>query len=218
MPVVSGIVPPADKDARAAVARELASVRERLAGLDDLRGKERDLVAELEDTSRELRARVRLPLLDQVAIATPCTEAWDAMVGDERTRHCLKCDKDVHDLSAMTREEAEAFLAETRDACVRIYRRIDGTVMTADCRGAAKRRRTRRIIAATAAAAAAIGAVHALAPERRGSVALTPAEAREMNDATQGTFVPYRGITMGIVRSPDTTWSVDPTTGEWRKE
>lgn len=79
---------------------------------------------------------VQLPLLSQVRIASPCPARWEDMRGDAVTRHCAQCDLDVHNLSAMTAERAEAFLREkmgTGRLCARIFRRADGTILTADC-------------------------------------------------------------------------------------
>ena len=85
--------------------------------------------------------------LDDLAIETPCSEPWEGMTGDDRVRHCAACRLDVHDLSAMTRTEAEA-LVRTADGrlCARIHRRPDGRVLTRDCgpaRRGVQRRRTR---------------------------------------------------------------------------
>src|SRR5262245_24545285 len=72
--------------------------------------------------------------LDRVQIAKPCSANWAEMSGDERTRRCALCSLDVYDLSQMTRAEAETLLAErTGRTCVRLWRRADGTVITADC-------------------------------------------------------------------------------------
>jgi hypothetical protein len=78
---------------------------------------------------------VSLPLLDRVQIASPCTARWDDMTGDDRTRHCAECRLNVHNISAMTRDEAERFLqqAGAGRVCVRLYRRPDGTILTQDC-------------------------------------------------------------------------------------
>jgi len=114
--------------------------------------------------------KTRLPLLDRVAIKTPCKASWDDMEGDDRVRFCCACSKNVYDLSAMTEDEAEAFLAfhlDEQDACVKLYRRPDGRILTSDCpRGAGTRHARRTLMAATAgvcaalAAAAAVGDVH----------------------------------------------------------
>jgi len=49
-------------------------------------------------------------------------------------RRCALCSLDVYDVSQMTRADAETLLAErTGRTCVRLWRRADGTVITADC-------------------------------------------------------------------------------------
>jgi hypothetical protein len=120
---------------------------------------------ELADARRlleEARARTRLPVLDNLSVAAPCKADWNDMTGDERVRFCARCDKNVYNLSGMTRAEAEALLVEKEGKlCVRYFRRADGTVLTADCPdGVRRRRRRRRVLAVTfgAAAAAAAGA------------------------------------------------------------
>jgi hypothetical protein len=86
--------------------------------------------------------------LDVLTVREPCTEDWNAMRGGERVRFCGLCHRNVFNLSAMTRPEAEAILAEREGRlCVRFYKRADGTVTTSDCapdRLAAARRKARR--------------------------------------------------------------------------
>jgi len=73
-------------------------------------------------------------MLDQIKIASPCAADWEQMEGDDRVRFCAECKKNVFNLSAMTRRDAEALLQETNgNVCTRLYRRADGTVLTADC-------------------------------------------------------------------------------------
>src|SRR6185436_10349844 len=120
---------------------------------------------ELEDSRQLLeqaKARARLPVLDNLRVATPCTADWNQMTGDDRARHCGDCKKDVFNISGMTRDEAEALLIERAgNLCVRYYERQDGTILLADCEIGVKRRRRRRWIAAGAtlamSAAGAIG-------------------------------------------------------------
>ena len=72
--------------------------------------------------------------LEQITIASPCTADWDAMQGDERVRFCGQCELNVYNLSAMEREEAQAFVRESEGkVCVRMFKRRDGTVITQDC-------------------------------------------------------------------------------------
>jgi hypothetical protein len=72
--------------------------------------------------------------LDQVRIASPCRADWDAMQGDDRVRFCAECGKNVYNLSAMTRLEAEALVTEKEGRmCARFYQRADGSALTSDC-------------------------------------------------------------------------------------
>lgn len=74
--------------------------------------------------------------LKHVQIAAPCQANWDEMYafGGERVRHCSQCQRNVYNLSAMPREEAETLLLKTEGRlCVRFYRRADGTILTQNC-------------------------------------------------------------------------------------
>jgi hypothetical protein len=129
---------------------------------DALAGEVAQKTRELDDSRQLLeqaRARAKLPILDNIRVASPCTADWNQMTGDDRTRHCGECRKNVYNLSGMTREEAEALLIERNgDLCVRYFQRQDGTILLADCTIGAKRTRRRRWIAAGAAAMLASGA------------------------------------------------------------
>lgn len=126
-----------------AKTRDYEAARERLAQLE----------AEHADLRREIDARTNrraAPFLDNLRIASPCNESWDDMVGDQRTRFCARCQKSVHNVSEMTRDEAETFLQSTAGAaCVRMYQRTDGTVLTADCPVGARKKRVKRLFLAT---------------------------------------------------------------------
>jgi hypothetical protein len=129
---------------------ELAALRSRSAALRDLERNEQDVEREIAAVRREVArvAPTRLPLLDRVSIATPCPADWDSMTGDDRTRFCSLCQKDVYNIASMTAEEAEGFLrAAAGEACIRLYRRADGTVLTSDCSVGVRRRRRRRAVA-----------------------------------------------------------------------
>ncbi|HEY1817964.1 MAG TPA: hypothetical protein VGG74_36730 [Kofleriaceae bacterium] len=131
--------------------------------VDALAARHDSLEHELADKTRELadaanvleeaRAKRRLPLLDNIRVATPCSAKWDSMLGDDRVRHCTECSKNVYNLSGMTRDEAEALLtAKNGDLCARYFQRADGTILTADCTVGVSKRRKRKLIAAGAAA------------------------------------------------------------------
>ena len=118
--------------------------------------RERDLAAML---LNEARARAKLPVLDNIRVATPCSADWNEMIGDERVRHCMKCNKDVFNLSQMTRDDAEQLLREKQgNLCARYFQRADGTILTSDCVVGKQQRRRRRVVAASAAALLAGGA------------------------------------------------------------
>jgi hypothetical protein len=82
-----------------------------------------------------------------IEIANPCPASWEKMRGDDRVRFCEECQLNVYNLSALPRDAAVALLSERSQGrgrlCVRLYKRADGTVITADCggglRAAAKR-------------------------------------------------------------------------------
>lgn len=92
--------------------------------------------------------------LDQIRVASPCRASWDGMHGNDRVRHCAQCDKNVYNLSGMTRVDAEDLVSRTEgDLCVRFYRRSDGTMLTEDCPiGVAGWRRQALLIGGLAAA------------------------------------------------------------------
>lgn len=140
---------------------------------DALAGEVEQKTRELEDTRQMLeqaRARARLPVLDHLRVASPCTADWNQMTGDDRTRHCGQCQKDVYNVSGMTRDEAEALLIErSGELCVRYYLRHDGTVLLADCSVGVKHRTRRRRIAA-GAAALLVGGIGAAALHRPSAV------------------------------------------------
>lgn len=116
------------------------------------------------------RAKKTLPILnslDDLRVAAPCDADWDGMkpvAADDgaRARFCGSCEKNVYDLSAMTRSDAMALIERHEGrCCVRFYQRTDGTVLTEDCpvgvRAALKRAERRALMAA----AAGVGAVAA---------------------------------------------------------
>lgn len=133
--------------------------------IESLEARKRVLETELQSIDERIKARRKLPLLDQVRVASPCPAKWDEMVGDDRKRFCLSCDKSVFNISSLTREDAEQFLLENAggDVCVRYYQRADGTIMTSDCSvGVTRKRRKKLALAVAGAGAMAFGAVTAL--------------------------------------------------------
>jgi len=72
--------------------------------------------------------------LDRAEIATACDVSWDSLVGDHRVRHCGHCRQNVYNVQALRRAEALRLISEHEGRlCLRIVRRPDGSVVTADC-------------------------------------------------------------------------------------
>lgn len=100
-----------------------------------------------------------LPVLENVRVASPCAEPWESMTGDESVRHCDRCDLDVFNVSSMTREDAESFVAGRlgKDrTCIRFFQRGDGTILTQDC-PVGWRRVQRRVFLAAGAVLSVLG-------------------------------------------------------------
>lgn len=131
---------------RAEVAAALERIDEAKQRARRLADDEAELLRERERLARALEgapASRHLPLLSSIRIASPCDVSWKEMIGDERSRHCGSCRREVFNLTALTPDEAERFLEERlgEDLCVRLYRRRDRTVLVGrDCRRGAARR------------------------------------------------------------------------------
>jgi len=136
--------------------------------------------------------------LDAIDVAAPCTQSWDAMIGDARSRFCGSCRLHVYDLSAMTRDEAETLVVSRKQAgehlCVRFVRRADGTVVTDDC-GPIRRAVRRRALRLRAAAVAAFAFVFPMAGCRHAPANAEPAEEKAIDS---------RQILMGRTCPPST--------------
>jgi hypothetical protein len=168
------------------IAAELAEARHFSTKVRSLETK----LAETEARLQKMERNRSLPLLDGLRIASPCDASWDAMAGNDQVRHCAQCDKNVYNLSAMTRDEAEALLRQREGRiCVRMYRRPDGTMLTSDCPVGARRRRRRRTV--TVALALAVTGSGAMA-----AVAFVPGQA------TMGAARPYQPVAMGLIAAP----------------
>ncbi len=64
-------------------------------------------------------------------IANPCPVDWDKMIGNDQARYCSECNKQVYNLSKMTRDRAEAVVARFEGRlCARFERGDDGIIVT----------------------------------------------------------------------------------------
>ncbi len=150
--------------------------------VDALEARRAALASEVEAKRRELdeaarlleesKARAKLPVLDNIRVASPCHEPWSQMTGDARVRSCDACNLRVYNLSELTRDEAQALLVEHEGRlCVRYFQRADGTILLKDCTIGVQRRRKRRLVAAGAAALLASGAAGVITYQRSGGAA-----------------------------------------------
>ena len=155
---------------------------------------------ELADAARlldEAKRKAKLPVLDNLRVATPCSVSWDGMTGDERVRACGSCQKNVYNLSNLTREEAQALIVEKEGKlCVRYYQRHDGTILLKDCSVGIGRKRKRTVVAAgVAALLAGVGGYLVLSkrsqPTCIGAPWAAPAAAVEKTTQTQREEVPH---------------------------
>ncbi len=165
--------------------------------VDALTARTDALAAELETKTQELEsarslldeavAKSKLPILPNLKIATPCSADWAAMSGDERVRACGSCNKNVYNISTLTREEVEALIIEKEGSlCVRYFQRHDGTILLKDCSIGIGQKRKRRLIAAGAVALLGGGVFSAIKLSKQ-----TPATSAAIDDSpTEERIVP----------------------------
>ena len=188
------------------VAGDLEAARQAAKEAAERADKVKILEKELAETDT-LLAKVAgprvLPLLENVAIAAPCTADWDQMVGDDRVRFCRHCEKNVYNLSALPRDEAEALLgAREGKMCVRLYKRADGTVLTSDCPVGVKRRRRRRAVAGVLGGGIlAAGAALAATTSQHTMGSAVPAMGEPVATA-MGSVVPVMGAPPALTADP----------------
>ena len=144
--------------------------------------------------------------LEQLQIASPCHASWDAMEGDDKKRFCGECRLHVHDLSAMTAAEAEAFMSQGDGRkCVRFYRRTDGSVLTQDCpRGfrAVRKRVGAAWLVATAALLSVVGCQPEPEPPLMGAMPQKPPVDGPSTTGSPTTGMVAPGATMGKMAAP----------------
>lgn len=70
-------------------------------------------------------------LLDSIDIPAPCPKNWEEMIGDNKSRFCGNCEKDIYNISEMRRREARKLLFESKEnVCIRMEREPDGRIKT----------------------------------------------------------------------------------------
>jgi hypothetical protein len=106
-----------------------------------------DLV-DTEPRRRPVGDRPTEDTLSGLRIARPCNSAWDLMKGDDRVRHCSNCKLNVYNVSGMPTSDAiELIRRKEGRLCMRLLRRKDGTILTADCKGGRSAKRNSGLVA-----------------------------------------------------------------------
>jgi Carboxypeptidase regulatory-like domain len=105
-----------------------------------------------------MKIKVKKFDVNSLRTASPCTADWASMQGDERTRHCDGCHRNVYNVSELTVREVEHLIAAREGRlCFRMYRRVDGTLLTRDCPVGLVRLRKRTAMFAGACLSAIVG-------------------------------------------------------------
>lgn len=211
----------------------LASRHDALAAEVATKTRELDAARQLLDDAKQ---RARLPVLPNIRVATPCRADWNAMTGDDRVRACGACNKNVYNLSDMTRDEAEALILEKEGRlCVRYFQRKDGTILLKDCAVGIAQKRKRRLFAAGAAALLAGGGFAAYertrpepaAPQLEplmGEAVVMP-QVEQRRESIEAATPPDQIEVLGgaIADPPDTDWhevkgdiAIEPSRGGYR--
>jgi hypothetical protein len=125
-------------------------------------------------------------LLERTVVASPCSESWEGMSGDDRARFCARCGKNVYNLSAMARDEAERFIVENTGACLRLFRRADGTVLTSDCPVGGRQKRRLAVLRHATAIALGLAAAGVVAAGAKAFLGQPPETRTVEGKATMG--------------------------------
>ena len=116
------------------------------------------------------------------ALSFTCPKLWAQMDGNEKTRFCDVCQKNVHNLSMMNAEERQALLAGTGESpCVAYFKYLNGTPI--DVTALPDTNPLKKIL--TQAAMVSMGAV-ALGSIAMNSMALMDAIGKDQEAPTKG--------------------------------
>ncbi len=128
---------------------------------------------------------------DDLPISEPCCESWNEMTGDEIRRHCDLCDKDVVNLSEMTREEALEFLRTTPGPCVRYIYADSGHVIFLHPQIRRQRRGLRHLLGSAALVVPLLFATAACDATPDGGEELSAVAAEPQQDEIIVTAAPF---------------------------
>ena len=70
--------------------------------------------------------------LKNLTIPSPCSANWDSMKGNDQVRFCEHCDLSVHDLSQMTRHQAQRLVSRSNGRlCIQFVSEVSGKPLLA---------------------------------------------------------------------------------------
>lgn len=151
-------------------------------------------------------------------IPEPCDASWEQMRGDEKSRFCLHCTKDVHNLSMLSKDEAALLLEETgHNLCVQYAHNSEGQIMFRDDKEPSWRLFSQKqglkllLSAAALAVPMLLGACDEPAqPDHTEAVATSPIKLEEGKAAALELTTPSQTSAVGSGRAP--TFQAQPTT------
>ena len=124
--------------------------------------------------------------LNNISIPSPCTADWNSMIGNDQVRFCGHCNLDVHNLSQMTRSQAERLVSRSNGRlCVRYHQDPAGQPLTLPARrklhriGRRVSKRVSRIAAGAFTATLSVTSVVAQGSPNPHSVSFNPATASQ---------------------------------------
>ena len=80
---------------------------------------------------KHLLTKMKKNWLNLIDVPTPCDKSWNEMIGGDKSRLCLYCDKNIHNLDEMTATEIEKLIFQSKGrVCVRLTRDEKGQINT----------------------------------------------------------------------------------------
>jgi hypothetical protein len=146
--------------------------------------------------------------LDVIQVEAPCTVDWESMHGDDRVRFCSYCQRHVHNLSAVTEDEAARLICDQADRlCVRFSRDAKGRTATLDYQPTRKRSAGWQFWAFVGTAAAVCSWVLGVVGHGPGKPTVTMGEIAPptTRGTTLPTFCPMVPPTRGSTSQPTTS-------------
>ena len=78
-----------------------------------------------------MKKKKTLAVLQHIKVTSPCHESWESMGGDDRRRHCEKCNQSVTNLSSLSAQKAAKLIRDKAKSglCVRYHLNNQGEII-----------------------------------------------------------------------------------------